>query len=285
MHNNHAAEFRAKAEISSIAAELLPEERRGSLVCPFCDGGQSRERSFGVGKGEDGAVYYKCFRVHCGRSGTIGRQRNSGGVRTERPKTVEEVILPELCRLEGPWVPKLLSLGDYEMALAAGTELGWKTSNKGTSLWIPLRSCDQTCIGWEERRIEGQPKSRVFRLQKDSFIRNSFHRSLGADEHADVSEESVLVVEDSISAIKARSVISSYSLQGTNFTTDHLFELTASHHGGLILLALDRDATQKAAGLIRKFRFYSKFLRLCPLQKDVKHLTIKEIKELIKPYV
>ena len=272
-----AEDFYAKSFISGIAAELLPEERRGSLVCPFCDGGKTRERSFGVAKSKDGAVYYKCFRVHCGKSGSTGQTRTNSSFHENKPPPVERFVLPPVQDVEGPWAPKLLGYGSWNEVPDETLELGWKTSDKGTCLWIPLRTCDEVHIGYESRPISGPIKSRIFRFQKETFVRNFIPTT---------SKESprttpTLVVEDSISALKARSICNTYSLQGTNFTQDHLFELTSYGEEGPILLALDRDATAKAAGLIRKFRFYSQFIRIAPLRKDVKHMTKDEIKELV----
>lgn len=276
--------------ISHIASELQPEERKGSLVCPFCDGGKTRERSFGVGKRKDGTIYYKCFRVHCGKSGVAGQSRSNSSFSPSNRRTVERPVLPPLQDVEGPWKTRLTEHGIGTGPTDTSTKLGWQTSDNGTCLWIPLRTCDGVHIGYEARRISGDPKSRIFRFNKDSFVRNFCERSPRSSE--DVLREDVLdrnlptlVVEDSISALKASQITDTYSLQGTNFTTDHLFELVSYMDERIVLLALDKDATQKAAGLVRRYRFYSQFIRICPLQVDVKHLNLEEIKELVDRHV
>lgn len=106
------------------------------------------------------------------------------------------------------------------------------------------------------------------------------------------SSDSLLLVEDQLSAIKASQYVNSVSLLGTHFSPEFLTELRAflESAGGKrikhIYLALDKDAFAKAIGMVIALRAHTKNIpvHIMKLDKDIKDMAWSDIETLLNKY-
>lgn len=270
--------------VADYAANIAQGERRTGLVCPFCLGGGSTERSFSVISYPDG-IFWRCWRASCDKKGKInlstgvfldGAAYRAPTAATPSPDWPTSHYY--LTKISTEWADKLST--EYGIILDYAIAKGWNGNSLG-ELVIPLKTCDGAyVVGHEFRRMKGEPKSRYNIISKSEagFVRNAFECKLERD------RKTCLIVEDSISALKGSIVCRTYSLQGTNFTQRHVEELGDKWGCDNFLLALDKDATEKASGLVQRYQILLPQLRLCPLKRDLKYYHVAEIEELIEGY-
>lgn len=252
-------------------------DQKSGLICPFCHGGATKERSLSIRAFFDG-VNYKCFRASCGKSGKLNLK--TGFLSEDKDKNSNVTELPwvkafELVPITKDWEDELLKYGILKSHAVAK---GWQCNVVG-NLVIPLKPVmAPVVVGHEFRNKDGRlPKSRMHMMTGAlNFPRNAFETK-----H---KKETVLIVEDSISALKASIVCRTYSLQGTNFSQRHAEELADNWKAKRYLLALDRDATQKSVEFLNKYKFILPAMRLCPINRDIKNFRVSEIEELVKSY-
>ncbi len=255
-------------------------ERKGGLMCPFCFGGGSKEKSFSVVCYPDG-VFWRCWRNSCDRKGKLSRITGDmsfteeGPLGQPAPKWENRY---EFKALTSEWKARLKI--KYGIAPEYAIAKGWQ-SNSVDELCIPLRSIEhQGTIGFEFKKLEGFPKTITNLNLRDTFTRNCF------DTRNEENKDICVIVEDSISALKVSQVCRAYSIQGTHFAQLHADELYEGWGKRVkyFLLALDRDATDKGVRLIQRYKFMVPGLELCPIVKDLKYYTVPEITELVTSY-
>ena len=86
-------------------------------------------------------------------------------------------------------------------------------------------------------------------------------------------------MEDVISALRVSEYSPAISLMGTSLTTEKATELRARPE--TIILALDRDATERSRYFIERYAFVMPGVKMIPLQKDMKYWSGPEIEELV----
>lgn len=260
------------------AEDMSVGDHRSGLLCPYCHGGGSGERSMSM-KGYVDGVAWKCWRNSCGKSGRLNVK--TGFLSTDNEKDKSNVVelpwvkLYETQPITNDWETELLKYGILKQQAHMK---GWQCNFLG-NLVIPLkRPTGPSVVGHEFRNKDGrQPKSRINLTSKSDFPRNAIETAKG-------KRDVVLIVEDSLSALKASVVCRTYSLQGTNFTQRHAEELADEWKAKTYMLALDRDATRKAGDLLQRYRFILPTMKLCPINRDIKHFRVAEIEELVKTY-
>jgi hypothetical protein len=272
--------------ISAYADKLNFGDRKGGLMCPYCHGGGSREASFSMISYHDG-VQWKCWRASCGRKGKLNLKSGmfwegadvsgleSFEARSARTASSEDrAMLYNLCVMTDEWKDCLKAR--FGILPEAAIRKGWN-SNKSGDLVIPLKGCNGQVVGHEFRKMVGEPKSKMNLLNTKYFPRNAFSTN-------SLEKDTVLIVEDSISALKASIVCRTYSLQGTNMVQNHIEELADNWPAKRYLIALDKDATEKAVNYILRYKFMLPGLELCPIQKDLKYYYVSEIQQLVESY-
>ena len=134
---------------------------------------------------------------------------------------------------------------------------------------MPMRNRNGIVVGWNYRKLnknQSGPKSTITMLpeSEDSAVMAWYPMMTVID-----GKLPLLLVEDQLSAVKARCYMNTAALMGTNLSETKLNEILRC---GVkrVILALDNDAIVKAAELSRKFRpFFEKFT-LLPLKRDIK---------------
>ena len=277
------------AQVEDAAAELLPGERKTGVLCPFCGGGRTRERTLGISKDEDGLVFFRCFRVSCGIQ---GRTRSSvrgwaGDPTTKRREPKKEIQRLDLSLLQGVggslWDERLRRL--YDLGTNEYDRLGWRVLDKGRDterLAIPVRGRESDLRGYEVKAFDTRygPKSRL--IHAPTSPEAPLWGSYISPQVPPLVRRPLVVVEDSISALKVSRHTDSYCLLGTDVSTDKGLELADISGDRPIYLCLDKDASEKAAIVTRKMRFLLPNLRNVPIMRDLKFYTDQEILNLIE---
>lgn len=264
--------------ISAYATGLLLDERRNGLLCPFCHGGQTKEKTLSLMHSPNG-IQWKCWRASCDKRGRLSLSLGTFdqgvpvGDLEAGARGTDMAPYYTLQPLTKAWCDELMD--KYSLLKTDAVSKGWMSNDFG-HLVIPLAQACRGVIGHEFRSLNGTPKSRMNLTSIKAFPRNAI------DSKTD--KETVIIVEDSISALKVSKVCRAYSLQGTNLTQNHVEELAKDWPAKRYLLALDKDATQKAADYVKRFSFFIPNLMLCPLKKDLKYYYVADIESLVANY-
>lgn len=258
-----------------------------SIDCPFCRGGTNRDRrTCSIGRMVSGALVYVCHRVKCKEDGRIdsnGSYRQ--GIVAKRPEFVPRVYSGAIEELPDEAVTYLADCYGIRPE-ASRTHVGWDSNNKRT-IW-QIAGPNGAVRGYELRHLrpsarQGGPKSVSYRHSESPWIGYYPHTSYvdsGSWVYAkDESQGLLIVVEDVVSALKVSEYTGAASLMGTSLTVEKVQELTGRN--AEVILALDRDATEKARCMIQRYAFLMPGIRMLPLQKDMKYWSGPEIEELV----
>lgn len=230
-------------------------------VCPFCGGGRTREKSF-VTSTEGGVTKYICHRGSCGKKGVWLSE-------FEASKVVEKV--------EKPWPHKytpnkaqLRSFAEkYHLTDADISRLRPMlcTDDYGhTRWWYPIFGPHGSVHGGTARTLEPiRPKSLAF--MEDGY-------KLGSWYVHDAGVETVLLVEDQVSAAKAGGLCTTVALCGCHLN-DTLLMFLAKHTKHL-KIALDYDALSKATKMAQRVAPYFHTVQVIPLTTDIKNMDTLE---------
>lgn len=265
-----------KDYINHVQAEYgyLAEGVSARGICPACDGGSTKEASLAISR-DDGILKFKCHRASCnfrGRAATVGRQdvskeserRDRLGGR-ERYAALRKSGVPE--GVAHFLIEKYFLEGKH---FAQG-ELRWTSefSEEGEGrLVMPVRDMRGELYGFTARKLtKGGRGPKTLNFLENS--RGSWYHGPG--------KQSLLLVEDQLSALRASSFVSSVAVLGTHISDFLLADLINSGYT-TVYLALDKDARKQ--GLKTAIRLRSKLKMKVPdLPKDVKDMTDDELKE------
>lgn len=215
-------------------------------LCPVCGGGATKERSFSIGRSNDG-VWYKCWRAKCGAKGSIDLH----GIRYASV-VVNEDTAHRACQEHDAYVQKLIDE-------------------------VPVGDVQKFRIQAYDGRVKGiqlrSSRARNTHLKSGEFAGGFFFPSLFG------TRAKIVVVEDPLSAqAVANAGTLAYCLFGTNLSDDKVVEIIEARHGTSVWLCLDKDATVKAAEYVLKYRLIAPTLKLMPIQRDLKHLSQEELR-------
>lgn len=253
--------------------------------CPFCGGGGNKDRAFSITRTDEVTVLYDCHRASCGRSGRV----SSPGIHIPRldPKTIivsdnSPVSVRKFTPKEyrgnlGELGTKWLSSLSNRFGLEPEELLdeGWREDIETGRLVYPIRSSIGLRRGFETRRAPwhdaGIPKTIAYREHDCPWV--GWFRGIGTGP--------VVLVEDMVSALKVSRQYQVACLMGSHIGIEHIWEISSVHKEAGIILALDRDATEKAERFVRDWQFVLSNFRHVLLSNDLKHSSDKEIKEII----
>jgi hypothetical protein len=229
--------MRAKAVEALLPWEFLaPGESRSGEHCPFCNGGDSREKSFSVERKDDGKLVYFCHRAKCSRGGALDAQGSSilhGHAKTKVHKTFNEKteILPDN------------KITVFEKVYGLTRE---EIINAGF-LWVPERNM----VYHPVRGPDGVFRGQVLRNYVTKEIRT--YKAFPDDRRPCIAwfpgpkgfdNNEVVIVEDILSALKFSRYHNAVALLGSSMSNEALLEIM--QWSGKQYLALDKDAITTA---------------------------------------
>jgi len=260
-----------------IASEGLSREigETFKMLCPFCEGGASKEVSLSVTRDSKYLVLYLCHRTKCGRRGAI--TAFGAGIDALTPsdprkftpnlysRPISALEIQDLEYLNVKWH---LDLDDMH-------DVGWAKASMEEGflpLIMPVFSPTGACRGHVLRiqRKDDSKDVKSYKILDEPWC--CWYRSIDAN---------VVVVEDQISALRASEYTTSCAMLGTGLNTEKIEEILRVAGAGRIWLAFDKDATGEAFNYLRRYRPYCPNLNVLMLQKDIKNMTDSELKKLL----
>lgn len=271
-------------ELRVLAGQVPVGSTNGGLICPSCAGGRTREASFSVRRLDALTCTFKCYRATCDYHGRLSgttcfvatTQRNdSGGL----PR--QEGFCGAIQPLGAQWLSELCActlLGRNAVA-----EYGFMEEVDGGRLVVPIRGPYGEDRGVQLRRS----RHRRSTTHVDRDYRTSDGTWMGWFKAYCVAEKGkgpVVLVEDVLSAAcVAQAGLTSASLMGSHISMDAILEASAVAAGGIVLIALDRDASGKAIRAVSRFECVaSSPLRALILDKDLKYVERTTIMKMVR---
>jgi hypothetical protein len=241
-------------------------------LCPWCDGGQSRERAFSLTRTEVGLLY-KCHRASCGKSGfipTIASSLPTTPQREERRKT--RPYTGEYLPLNGTEIQFFYD----EYGLEYKEICDFSYDPRTGRIVQPWHTVLGHLGGHILRGYHGQkPKSLTY-WNNDGVPMVDYYIKFPWD-------RSIWLVEDQLSAIKLSRFENSAALLGAYISPEVAEDIRKNFH--TVYLALDNDATIKAIEQTLTYNLYFRNFRVVVLSKDVKNMNNDEIQKLIGDHV
>lgn len=240
------------------ALSLGDGDRSEHLVCPVCNGGTSRERSFVITR-EGAALKYRCFRASCGTGGQIGGPRSNyaHSSQARRAKKPTPYTRPT-CSLPDRAITWFADMFHIDTAII-DTE-GWLWNAETQRVILPIRDCTGRTIGhnaryWPELDLlkldqRGLAKSITYWNDPDNRFKHSIPRYL------QTRSSPLVLVEDQPSSVRLTHThgISSCALLGTHIAAENLYSLYDNIAPSAVVVSLDADATVTAIKLVQRLR-------------------------------
>lgn len=259
----------ARAQLALEGAILEPGESV-RMVCPFCGGGTSKEKTLVLTHRDDGALLFVCHRSACTGRGHLGGGLGVGplvgayAVRQPQraaPVATEVVDLPDSIRADLQGRLRFVTFPSH-----------WKYAPALNRVMQPVLSPKWERRGWIARSYAGAvPKTLSYKEVLDqpylhwAFGRNGTH---------------VMVVEDIPSAERiAEAGQIGCALMGTHCANDCLDEIVDVVRTGprILVIALDRDAMKSAFKIYNSLCLRVKDVATRVLEKDIKDMTQEEL--------
>jgi len=267
-------------KIIELSLDLDVNETSKNQLCPFCNGGTSKEKSFSITRRSNG-VLYNCYRATCGSSGFIGSDkvvyttgRNKREKKEKEPDTYNHELTPSWVTYAEPgW---MYFWRQFELSRRECKDNQIYYNSAWSTYAFPLFDYRGFQFGILDRSYSGRkPKAISYwfshNVPKVHFPKQ-WHSSGG-----------LLVVEDIVSSIKASRYMNSCAILGTAFTEEIAQHLSSiSPH---IILALDNDAIKKAINFRRKYGILFKKFEILLLEKDIKDTSHIELEKIFRRFL
>jgi hypothetical protein len=242
-------------------------------ICPACKGGASQEGSLSITR-RGGLLLYNCHRATCPFHGAVtiagaagagdsseGAERKARGnyVRTYE---INEATLKFLAIKYG------ISSENFR---AAG--LRWSGDGDGPltrRVCFPIYGPDSKQRGTSYRSYEdGVVPKAIIQLHTEDAVCQSWYKWRKFS-------DTLVIVEDPVSAIKLAPHVHSLSLMGVHISDEKMDEIKAQKYQQIIL-SLDNDATREAIKLQLKYRNRVDNFFVHGLEKDIKDMNEEEL--------
>ena len=247
-----------------------------NVVCPFCHGGSSHDRSFAVSRKANGQLAYICYRASCGESGYV----EEGGYRHQQPPQQKKQ------RKLNPYTDSLLPLksADYDyfrwrFNLDEETVGKYvRVSADGRRYALAINGILGERHGWVLREPwNGKPKcprpgagyraKTVLYMHDDVEPISVYQGYKGYGPHC---SDTLVVVEDQISAMRLWQMnYKAVALLGTHLNMARV-RILQRMRAKRVVLALDPDATDKAFEFARTWGLALPNVRVALLEHDIK---------------
>lgn len=247
---------------------LTDGETIGRQLCPACRGGSTGEHSLSVSRRGD-FLLWKCHRASCNFSGNAGSKGNgtmhySGG--GSKVPTTKGVVGRTYYRNSSslPEEVKHALSSKYYFSPRQLNLFGWDSDAERVALPVP--NVEGDLLGCVLRSEKGEQPKALSYTEEDAVAIFRNH-----------SSDSLIIVEDIYSAIRASEYMNAAAILGTHLNqerVDTLRYLKCRHN----YLALDADAFDKTIKYVKRFR---NILQMVPvkLERDLKNHTSDELKE------
>jgi len=261
--------------IRVLASDLVLGEQSQNIVCPFCKGGHTKEKSFSI-KREPTGLLYHCYRATCGSRGFVPCVGGVfGGKAKERPPNPYTRPLRRLHARE-----RRFFMRKYQLRSSSIRDFCYATVDQRVAM--PIIDVRGFRIGWNLRHypelaLEAKETSRKAITYWDNTNVPTLHFEAPRSLHT-----SLVLVEDQLSAKRVSIYQNAVALMGCNLTdqnVQHLLDLGVQD----VYIALDGDAWEMAQKIKEKYLlFFRNFNVITWSDKntDPKDMTEEALKQI-----
>ena len=256
-----------KDEIKNLALGIGIGEQVTSLLCPICSGGETHEKTFAIKRIETGLLY-TCYRAKCGRAGFIPSSSLDY-------TPIVKKFTPRVYRRATENLTVAQAMFFYDKFGLSAEELidnGFKYNKETDRFIMPILNYSGFEIGHMARSYSGDTPKAVAYWANDVV---KLHFPIGLQ----VVHNTIVLVEDIISAIKVNRQVPCAALLGTGISEEMINYIARGWRN--VILALDPDAIRKAMGYKRKYGLWFRNFNVCMLSNDPKDLSDEQIDEEI----
>lgn len=262
-------------EVKLYAAQFSAcPERLPQTICPSCRGGSSKERSFNLWYSPLG-LHYFCHRTSCGERGVVAANgRNitmTGQARLFEPRKFEYATCSPTMFAANKFSEK------YEITEQELIDNGVLCCPSRNSFIFPVYNLLGYEIGILERWYAwtGDAKRVLYYPQVDYPVMYMPRTCALSD--------TMVVVEDVLSAIKVSRIIPCCALLGTHLSRDVMLKFKEVGIKSLIF-ALDPDAAGKAIKLKKEVSLWFDEVSVVLLSQDPKDMPMSELQDILEEY-
>lgn len=260
-----------RLEITAEAFDLPIGVTTNDIHCPWC----SRNKSFSVTRTLRGDLLFVCHRAACAEAGYLRQRGGPSSPPSQGRLFTPRVFDYETCRLEGAKLSYLVDA--YGLTEAEIRWAEWSYSPKIDRLVMPVLSSVGSHRGVVTKAFDSGevPKSLNYKEVDDNWMA-WYLRPEVAIQNTEGKCNTVVLVEDLVSALKASRFYPTAALLGTHINPSMLLEILSVSDN--IVICLDKDATQKSYDYAQQFACYGNFLTV-PLSNDLKNMNEEELGE------
>lgn len=266
-------------------AKDIEVEQTERFVCPCCEGGSSKEKSLSITRRSSTEAFFNCFRTKCSLGGghIALYQADDGSVlKSKSRKPTTNQVTHNLTGLDKEVVEYFKT--NYYMT-PAQLAYGRFRTTFDRRIYMPIFDPNRLNRGGAVRKYKELYQGRrefssipktlnYFTPDSDRVCASWYYRLRSRRK----SSDTLLIVEDIVSAIRLTDHVDAVSLMGTALSDDKQKEVRSKHYKK-IYLALDEDATLKAIRIKKSCGLYLPNLQVLPLSKDIKDMTPEDIEE------
>lgn len=278
----------ALLEIQRVAAEL-PKGGETRIVCPHCGGGTSGERSLSVKRSKEFVANYTCWRATCDLGyGNVtlrgdGKALFNSKMAPKDVKTYDRAIRSApLLERHARYLKRYYGLTD---ALLAYGQV--KSTERDGRIIYGIFSPDRRKRGKTVRMYKELltthsaavtlPKC-INELSSENAVSQSWYYK---GRELRKKTDTLIVVEDIVSALRINPYYDSVALLGTVFNAAKQREIRMQGYKHVVM-CLDKDATRTAARYAKTAGVSVPGLKVKFLNKDIKNMSEEELDEFLK---
>lgn len=226
---NKITDVRAMAQVVNGGTTL------NGLVCPACDGGTNNDQSFSITKADNGLIKFICFRAKCGYKGITHENPNNIPVEPLVKKEKQEIPHDKHTRcLSGAEVLELTERFDLQQVDKVRMHHNY---------WVfPVENHRGQTTGWVHKKKYGSGKKNV--------IYGKPYQMHWAGQTFPFNN-TVVIVEDWLSAARIGQYMPCVALLGTNLALDQVREISSLYDKAVFML--DKDAWSKGYAMCRDY--------------------------------
>lgn len=292
MTEHYHAKMAAINEIQQLIAEL-EEGQHGRAVCPYCQGGSSNERSLSITRSKKKVGKYMCFRASCELgSGTVMLLTDESGnaIYHGKSKKVTTTAKQYLLKTLPLWnsLARMLKkkYGLTDELLIYGNVRAMSDGRVAYTIFTPKRRRRGYVVRKYKDHYRGMvdygsvPKAINHFLDKGNVGLSWYYK----ERHKNKQTDTLVLVEDIVSALKVSQWIDCCALLGTTLEPKRQKEVKEQRYKNVVL-ALDADANHRSVAIRKQTQNHLPNLKVKFLDKDFKDMTEEEIKETLKEYL
>jgi len=257
--------------IDNIKLEAMGMEDGETLrvLCPFCDGGSSQEKSCNITQIDD-TILWNCHRAGCLQSGAVGGRRNFIRIKQGENKRKQR-FTPyegELEHLSQEWLEFLEA------------KIGWTSEH--IEIARPMYAPQEDRVAYPIYSPMGLRRGWVLRSYASGAGRYKALTRMDSDAphmswYRKQNTKCVVIVEDTPSAVRVAQYADAVAINGGGIGPEYAQEIAA--HYNSVVWALDADATETALKMHTRYAILFNESRVQVLERDFKDETEVDLEE------